>query len=125
MKKNHNPVGAAWQIFETRRVSMTNAAPAFVLEVKRSPLVARTMDIEFQNGVLSKVDIDKPSEAKALSGFILRTVQTIVSIPVRALVIGKTDAQNRQALIKAQADLLGTLRAYNIAVEDEKKKQAG
>lgn len=124
MKKNHDPVGAAWQIFETRRVSMSNAAPAFILEVKRAPLVKSQMTLEFENGVLKQVDIDKPSEAKALSGFILRTAQTIVSIPVRALVFGRTDAKNRQALIAAQADLIATLRAYNDSVGTSFNRQA-
>jgi hypothetical protein len=123
MKRNHDPVGKAWQVFETKRVEMSNAAPAFLLEVKRSALVARTMDITFNKGVLNTIEISKPSEAKALSGFVLRTAQVIVSIPVRALVIGKTEAQNRQALIKAQADLIATLRAYDAAVEAEKAKQ--
>ncbi|RWC50016.1 MAG: hypothetical protein EOS55_05500 [Mesorhizobium sp.] len=123
MKRNRDPVGAAWQLFETKRVQMTNAAPAFLLEINRSLFVNRTMDIDFANGVLQTVKIDKPSEAEAFSGFVLRTVQVIVSIPVRALVVGKTDAENRKALIQAQAQMIATLEAYDQAVENEKRRR--
>ncbi|WFP61463.1 MULTISPECIES: hypothetical protein [unclassified Mesorhizobium] len=123
MKRNHDPVGAEWQLFQTKRVQMTNAAPAFLLQINRSLFVDRTMDIDFSNGVLQAVRIDKPSEAEALSGFVLRTMQVIVSIPVRALIVGKTDADNRKALIQAQAQMIATLEAYDQAVEKEKQRR--
>lgn len=123
MRRNEKPVGSAWQIFETKRVQMTNAAPAFMLEVNRSAFVTRTMSIKFNGGVLTSVEINKPSEAEKLSEFVLSTVQVIVSVPVRALIIGKTDAQNRENLIKAQARLISTLREYDAAVELERKKR--
>lgn len=118
MKRNHDPGGTPWQLFQTQRISMTNAAPTFVLEVKRSAFVERKMSIAFNGGVLDTVSIVKPSEADAFARFALRTAQVIVSIPVRALVIGQTDAKNRQALINAQAALIQTLRQYGRDVDD-------
>jgi hypothetical protein len=123
MKKNNDPVGAPWKIFETKRVQMTNASPAFMLEVNRSLFIERTSTITFDKGVLTGVSLTKPSEAEALSGFVLRTVQTIISIPVRALVVRASDAKNRRELINAQAQMIATLRQYNAAVEREKQKR--
>lgn len=124
MRRNHDPVGPSWKVFETKRVQMTNAAPAFMLEVNRSLFVNRTMNIGFTNGVLESVDIEKPSEAEALSGFVLRTVQVVVSIPVRALVFRKNEATNRKELIQAQAQLIATLEAYEQAVQSAAKQKA-
>ncbi|EUC00043.1 hypothetical protein PMI07_006323 [Rhizobium sp. CF080] len=123
MRRDH-AAGGAWKLFETRRVHMPNAAPAFSLEVKRSLFVDRKMDIAFDGGVLSSIKIDKPSEAEAFSGFVLRTMQVIVSIPVRALIIGKTDTENRNELIQAQGKLIATLREYDEAVKQHKAEQA-
>ncbi|TPK84882.1 hypothetical protein FJ936_13475 [Mesorhizobium sp. B2-4-13] len=121
MKRNHDPVGAPWQLFGSQRVAMANASPAFMLEIQRSAFVQRQMTIDFDAGVLRAVKVVKPSEADALAGFVLRTAQVIVSIPVRALVIGQTDAKNRTALIAAQAQLLETIRAYNDEVGKQTK----
>ncbi|WJI42195.1 hypothetical protein NL532_15940 [Mesorhizobium sp. C120A] len=121
MKRNRDPVGPAWQLFGSQRVTMANAAPAMMLEIKRSAFVTRSMKIKFEDGSLQSVSVSKPSEANALADFVLRTAQVVISIPVRALVIGKTDAENKTMLIAAQAELLATLRAYNAEVE----KQAG
>jgi hypothetical protein len=119
MKRNRDPVGPEWQLFGTQRVAMANAAPAFLLEVKRSAFVARAMSISFDHGSLFSIRLSKPSEANAFAGFVLRTVQVVVSIPVRALVIGQTDAKNRQDLIAAQAGLLQTVAAYKKAIADQ------
>ena len=67
MKRHHDSVGRAWQVFETKRVEMANAAPAFLLEVKRSALVARKMEIAFANGVLVK---DRDRQAKRGQGVV-------------------------------------------------------
>jgi hypothetical protein len=116
MRRNFGPTGPAWQIFETKRLQMANAAPAFLLEVNRSMFVQRKMDIVFSGGVLTSVEIDKPSEAEQLSGFVLRTVQVAVSIPIRALILGRSAAKNREDVIKAQAQLIETLEKYQAAV---------
>ena len=121
MKRNHDPVGPEWQLFGSQRVTMANGAPAMMLEVKRSAFVIRTMTMKFDNGTLQSVKVEKPSEANALADFVLRTAQVVVSIPVRALVIGKTDADNQTALIAAQAELLHTIRTYNAEVENQAK----
>lgn len=125
MKRNHDPVGALWQVFETKRVAMTNAAPAFVLEVKRYSFVNAKMNIEFKNGVLSRVQLKKPSEGLAFSEFVLGVAQTIVAIPVRALVIGTTEATNRRDLIKAQADLIAALRSYDRELAKQNRSAIG
>ncbi|MFK3967946.1 hypothetical protein ACI2KT_30700 [Ensifer adhaerens] len=119
MKRDHD-AGGAWRVFQTRRVQMTTAAPVLALEVKRSLFVSRDMDITFAGGVLTSVKINKPSEAAAVSAFVLRTAQVIVSIPVRALIIGTTDRRNREELIRAQAALIKTMQDYDKAVKDAK-----
>ena len=123
MRKTDEPTGPAWKVFQTQRVEMTNAAPALLLEVNRSLFVQRTGTIKFDSGVLTSVNLTKPSQAEALSGFILRAVQTVVAIPVRALVLRKSDAANRKELISAQGQLIATMRQYNAAVAAEKAKR--
>jgi hypothetical protein len=119
MKRNENSAGGHWEFHASQYMAMTNGAPFFLLEIRRSPFVTRTFDAVFDLGVLQSVKISKPSEAEALSGFVLSTAQAIIAVPVRALVFGKTETQNRQALISAQADLLDTIYAFNEAVSKE------
>ncbi|TBC25588.1 hypothetical protein ELH33_32950 (plasmid) [Rhizobium ruizarguesonis] len=117
MKRNENT--QSWELYGTQHIAMTNGAPVFLLEIRRSPFVVRTFDATFDDGVLQSLKVTKPSEAEAFSGFVLSTAQAIISIPIRALVIGKTNTQNRQALIAAQAELLETIYAFNKAVADQ------
>jgi hypothetical protein len=125
MKRNYGPYGPRWRTYETRQVSLPNAAPAFLLEVSRTAFVEKKIEVNFDNGVLKSVSVHKPGSAKALSNFVLSAAQIIVSIPVRAFVLGKTDAQNRQELIRVQAELIKTLRDYDDAVKEAQEDQPG
>lgn len=124
MQKNDNPDGPYWRIFETRRVQMTNAAPAFILEINRSAFVKRTTTVKFDKGVLQSVSVDKPSEMLALSRFMLSTTQLLISIPVSAVVPQKSEAESRKELIATQDKIISNLGNYNAAVQRQKGREA-
>ena len=124
MQQSDNPDGPGWRVFETRRVQMTNAAPAFMLEINRSAFVTRKTDVKFDKGVLQSVTVDKPSEMLALSRFILSTTQLLISIPVSAVVPKKSEADSRKELIDTQDKIILNLRQYNAAVERQKLQEA-
>jgi hypothetical protein len=94
---------------------MPNAAPAFLLEVKRALFVTAETDIQFNDGMIRSIAIDKPSELKVVSELTVAAVQIVLEIPSRALKIFSNRRENMEALIEVNMDLISTLEAYNAA----------
>ncbi len=106
-----------WMPAASERVNMPNAAPAFVLEVKRATFVTAKTDVVFTNGMIKSISVDKPSELLAVSHLAVAVAQTIVQIPQRTFDIFSNRAQNTEALIRANAELIDALRQYGTDVD--------
>ncbi|OWV69640.1 hypothetical protein ATY77_20970 [Rhizobium sp. R634] len=109
-----------WRIWKRQIVELPNRAPVFMLQVSRGFFTGRKTDISFENGMLASVQIDKKSELKAVSEAFVNVVSIAVRIPAKALIIGTNEAQNQEALIRANQALL---QAY-AQLEAEQRKQA-
>jgi hypothetical protein len=123
--RKEDPTSAfPYEIWDKRRVQMPNAAPAFLVEVKRAMFTDRKTDITFNNGMLLDIKVDKKSSINAFVDIPIRAVQVIIEIPTKALVISVNDAKNQAALIKTNQELISTIREMDAAVKGQDAKLA-
>lgn len=96
-------------------VLLPNDAIIASIDVNRRAFIANTTNITFSNGMLTKLELDKPSEAVGFMGIPIDVAKAIVSIPSAifdfkvTLITGETRliaAQN--ANLSAQAALIAT-----------------
>ncbi|MEM8971187.1 MAG: hypothetical protein AAGD43_03885 [Pseudomonadota bacterium] len=113
-----------WILDTKRRIEMPNAAPIFSVRVERSLFVERKTDLLFDHGVLENVAINKKSELEAFMDIPLTAAQVIVGIPARILQIRLNTANNRQALINANFELLKVLNQTKEEVNSQEGKSA-
>jgi hypothetical protein len=100
-----------WVLDTKQRIEMPNVAPIFSVQVERAIFSERKTDIDFDNGVLMDVRIEKPSELSSFMNIPLAAAQVIVGIPTQILKIRINTAENRQAVINANAQLLAAINA--------------
>jgi hypothetical protein len=93
-------------------VNLPNSRPAPALPLERTTFVRRVNNVEFENGMLKKVHIEKPSEGLEVASLPV-SVMTAVFTSISNLVQAKIDisdrekglAQSQAALLQAQKDL--------------------
>ncbi len=117
--------GARWHRSGSKRIHLPNAAPTFLLEVKRAIFVTAETDISFVNGMIESVMVKKPSELEAISNFTVEALQIVYNIPARALEIFQNRAENTEALILANQELILTLEEHNLARREAARDSAG
>jgi hypothetical protein len=97
-------------------VNLPNDRPAIVLPFQRSAFVQRVNNADFENGMLKKTHIEKPSEALEVAKLpetVIDAIFTSISNLIQ-LKIGISDkekllAQSQTALLQAQKDLQNAL----------------
>ncbi|MBY5533646.1 hypothetical protein HFO58_10780 [Rhizobium leguminosarum] len=109
-----------WRIWKRQIVEMPNKAPVFMLQVQRGLFTGRKTEINFDNGMLASIQVEKKSELNAVSQAFVNLVGIAVQIPAKALIIGTTEAENQAAVIRANQALL---QAY-AQLEAEQKKRS-
>lgn len=102
-----------WRPVASDKIVMPNAAPAFILEVKRAIFVKAETDVQFNNGLIRNVSVNKPSELLAASNLVVAAVQIVTNIPKRALTIFNNRTENTIDLINTNAQLIALLRDQN------------
>ncbi|MGR9408067.1 hypothetical protein ACU8MI_16200 [Rhizobium leguminosarum] len=120
LKRDDTTSTKPWRVWKRQVVELPNRAPVFMLQVSRGLFTARKTEINFNNGMLASIEIDKKSELRAISDAFVNVVGIVVQIPAKALIIGTNQAQNQEALIKANQTLL---QAY-AQLEAEQRKRA-
>jgi hypothetical protein len=110
--RNLDPPKARWRLQQTLAIEMPNAAPIFSIGVDRSFFTTRSTTLTFDSGVLKDVQLTKGSELNSAVEVPLRVAQAIVSIPTQIVQVRINRTNNEEALIAAQAKLLGTLRDF-------------
>lgn len=113
-----------WRMAASERIVVPNAAPAFVLQVERAIFVKAQTDVQFSNGLIKNISVDKPSELLAAADLAVAAAQVVTNIPAQALKILSNRKQNTIALINTNAALIQVLRDYKGDVNSEAFRQA-
>lgn len=96
---------------------LPNDAPLLSIDLHSTKFVERTGTLTFASGVLTKVDIAKPSEALAAITLPVTILNTLASIPAELLTL-------RISLTTQQTELLTKQAALAKAIADAKKTSA-
>jgi hypothetical protein len=99
-----------WRPVASDRIVVPNAAPAFILEVKRAVFVKAETDVQFTSGLIKNISVKKPSELLAASNLAIAAAQIVTNIPAQALKIFNNRANNTIDLINTNAQLVALLR---------------
>jgi|GEM_PF-5641554 len=108
-----------WRPVASDRLVMPNAAPAFILGMERAIFVKADTDVQFENGLIRNISINKPSELLVAADIAVYAAQVVVNIPKAALKIFNNRAENTIQLMQTNADLIETLRAHKADVNLE------
>jgi hypothetical protein len=106
MRRRDPGSGKPWGLYTSKLFEMPNEAPIFSVSVDRSFFVTRETNLTFNNGVLTDVQIKKPSEALVVAQLTLKLAQTIVAIPGQIIRVRVQAENNTRALIDAQNQLI-------------------
>ncbi|HEY1544323.1 MAG TPA: hypothetical protein VGG01_18130 [Xanthobacteraceae bacterium] len=99
-----------WTLYQVKRVELPNVSPILSIGVERALFARRKTAINFQNGILTDVSIDKGSELVGFVSIPLSVAKAIVDVPGQILTIRYNDTNNQIALLNAQSQLLQTIQ---------------
>jgi hypothetical protein len=96
--------------FDQQTLTLTAMAPndgqVFVVDVSRTPLVEQKTNLTIVDGMLTQIDLNKPSTYLALAKIPLDILKAIASVPNDILTLRIKKIQDEGTLTKAQGDLL-------------------
>lgn len=94
--------------FDERDVSILapNNGTVYSVDVSRAPFVAKKTNLTIVDGMLNKIEIDKPSSVIGGLMIPVEIVQAIINIPSELLTLRIKKIQDEGALSKAEGDLL-------------------
>ncbi|WP_157727593.1 hypothetical protein [Stappia sp. ES.058] len=122
LTKKNRKLSGGWQILSKSMIAMENEAPVLSVGVDRTFFATRSTTLDFQEGMLRDVTIEKTSELESFVKVPLHIAQAIVNLPAQIIQlridIGNKDAElirARAALISAEADLIAALAAKDNA----------
>ena len=91
---------------EVSRTEMTvlvpNKAPVLSIDISRAMFVTKIYEIEFDNGILTRVTIKKPSEALAAASIPIEIAKAIVAIPAELIQLKINTASSEKALLESE-----------------------
>ncbi len=93
---------------EVQRINLTLPNPAAIgsVDITRAAFVKKVTDITFDNGILTKIDVHKPSEALAFMEIPLSIAKAIVSVPGEILKLKFDISTAEKNLLDAQKNEL-------------------
>jgi hypothetical protein len=113
-----------WDRVGSDRIVVPNAAPAFILEVKRAIFVKAETDVQFFNGLIKNVSVNKPSELLAAADLAVAAAQIVTNIPAQALKVFNNRVENTRELMATNAALIELLRNQRDDLDSEAYAQA-
>lgn len=84
-----------------------NDGVVYSLDVQRARFVTKKTDLTITDGMLTKIDVDKPSELIGALSVPLDALKAIAGIPASMLSVQVKNTSDQASLYKAQSDLLG------------------
>jgi hypothetical protein len=117
LMRKTDPTGpGSWELYQTKRFDLPNASPILSIGIERALFTTRTTTVNFNDGTLTDVAIDKDSEAVGFVAIPLTVAKAITDVPAQILQLRLADTQSQIALVNAQGNLLKALRDYNSVV---------
>jgi hypothetical protein len=87
-------------------IMVPNDGPVYSVDVSRAAFVSKTTNLTIVDGMLAKIDLDKPSSLVSFVRIPLDILEAIIAVPSDLLTLRLKKIQDEGALTKAQGDLL-------------------
>jgi hypothetical protein len=106
----------------TVTILLPNEGPAMVAPMDTSPFIATSYDIAFQDGMLTKWEVDRPSELYAAIQIPLNILKDVIALPTQLIQL-KFDYSSKDAeLLKAEKTRVEAAAALREAIESSSDK---
>ena len=92
-------------------ILLPNDSPLLSIDLHRTAFVERKGKLTFTEGVLTKVEVTKPSEALAVATLPVTVLKTLVSIPGELLTLRINQTTSEKSLLDAQTALAKAIAA--------------
>jgi hypothetical protein len=123
-QKNRKLAGG-WQILDKTLIAMENEAPVLSVGVNRTFFATRSTTLDFTDGMLRDVTIDKTSELEAFVSVPLHIAKAVVNLPAQIIQLRIDIGQKEASLIRARADLIRAETDLITALATLHDKQTG
>lgn len=105
-------------IYKNETILLPNEAPIMAIDLTRGAFIKKAMTLNFKNGILTQITVDKPSEVLAALDIPLDIAKAIVSLPTELIQFKVTYSSENKKLydallqeIQAKDALIDYLRA--------------
>lgn len=123
-QKNRKLAGG-WQILDKSMIAMENEAPILSVGVNRTFFATRTTTLDFEEGMLRDVTIEKTSELESFVKVPLHIAQAIVNLPAQIIQLKIDIGSSEASLIRARADLISAEAQLITALAALREARAG
>ena len=123
-QKNRKLAGG-WQILDKSMIAMENEAPILSVGVDRTFFATRTTTLDFTDGMLRDVTIEKTSELESFVKVPLHIAQAIVNLPAQIIQLKINIGSSEATLIRARADLISAEAQLITALAALREARAG
>lgn len=102
-----------WELYQTKRFDLPNVSPVLAIGIERAAFTKRITTLNFNQGTLADVQVDKDSELAGFVSIPLTLAKAIADVPAQLIKIRLADVQGQAALVQAQGQLVNALSAYD------------
>ena len=113
------PTESDFAFTKTETVFLPNGAPILALDVTRAAFVKKVTRVTFEDGILTELYVNKPSEVLAFLEIPFYLVQSIVALPTELIQVKIGYSDKRTLLLQKQ---LEELQAWKALQEEKQKK---
>jgi hypothetical protein len=91
-----------FDLYKNETVSLPNEAPIMAIDITRAPFIKKAMVLNFSNGILTQIKVDKPSEVLAALDIPLDILKAVVSVPTEIIKFKIDYSSQNKNLYEAQ-----------------------
>lgn len=118
-------VGKPGVPIRTTTILLPNEGPAMVASMETGPFIPTSYDIAFQDGMLTKWDVDRPSELYAIIQIPLNILKDVIALPTQLIQL-KLDYSSKDVdLLKSEKAQVEAAAALKKAVESSPGTTSG
>lgn len=96
-----------------------------LIDIERAAAVRKTLTVDFTNGMLSKLTVNKPSEALAVANIPFNVISKIIALPSELIQLKIDTTTKEKDLLEAQKNLLDAQKSLIEAMEAARQRGDG
>jgi hypothetical protein len=122
--KTNRQLPGGWKLRGTTTIYLENKAPIFAINIDRTFFAKRETTLDFDDGALRDIKIEKGSELVGVVSIPLQIAQSIAALPANIIQVRINNTNNQGKLIEAQTALIKEKENTLKALETYEKTKA-